>query len=302
MSRKYTFAHIKRVTCEFTWREDGTSITSGQKPEFLKATHIIYNKYSEYTLNKPHVLKAQDELLRDLKFNIGQRKNTSKHNQIFRKKRHTCTIIIPVFNKVEFTKKCIESIIKNTPQNLFKIIIIDNASTDDTLNYLKSLEGDVRVITNEKNLGFAKACNQGAQMASTEYLLFLNNDTEPEKGWIEPLIEVLDKDTSVRAVGSKLLFPDGTIQHAGVVIFNDKKLPDPLVARHIYYGQPKNLPEANQLREYQALTAACLLIRKSAFNDAGGFDEGYWNGYEDVDLALSFKRRGGNLCINPEAL
>ncbi len=302
MSRKYKFAHIKRVTCEFTWREDGTSITSGQKPEFLKAMQIIYHKYREYALNKPHVLKAQEELLCDLKYATTSRKNTFKHNQIFREIRQKCTVIIPVFNKVEFTRRCIESIRSNTPQQLFDIIIIDNASTDNTKNFLKSLEGGIRVITNEKNLGFARACNQGAQITSADYLLFLNNDTEPKKGWLEPLLNIITQDYSVGAVGSKLLFPDGTIQHAGLAIFDDHKLPDPLVARHIYYGQPMDIDEANQLRQYQALTAACLLVHKSAFNEVGGFDESYWNGYEDVDLCFKLQEKGWKLVYQPESV
>ena len=139
-------------------------------------------------------------------------------------------------------------------------------------------------------------------MASTEYLLFLNNDTMPKKGWLEPLFGILDNDDSVAAVGSKLLFPNGTILHAGLVIFDDHKLPDPLIARHIYYGQPMDIDEANQLRQYQALTAACLLIRKSAFNEVGGFDEGYWNGYEDVDLCFKLQEKGWKLVYQPESV
>ncbi len=302
MSRKYKFAHIKRVTCEFTWREDGTSITSGQRPEFLKAIQIIYDKYREYVLNKPHVLKAQKELLSNLKHAVTSRENMFKHNQIFREKRQTCTIIIPVFNKVEFTKKCIESVTRNTPQNQFEIVIIDNASTDATKDFLKSLAGNIRVITNEKNYGFAKACNQGAENATSDYLLFLNNDTEPKNGWLEPLFEVLDKDPSVGAVGSKLLFPTGTIQHAGVAIVSSKKAQDPLLPLHIYADEPAHLPDANQLFQYQALTAACLLIRKSAFNETGGFDEGYWNGYEDVDLCFKLQEKGWKLVYQPESV
>lgn len=226
----------------------------------------------------------------------------SSNNNISDKTNTKISIIIPVFNKIEFTRKCIEAIVINTPKESYEVIIIDNASTDGTRDFLKCLEGDVKIITNEKNLGFARACNQGARMASTDYLLFLNNDTEPKKGWLEPLLNILTQDNSAGAAGSKLLFTDGTIQHAGVVIFDDQKLPDPLVGRHIYYGESSNLPEANQLRTYQALTAACLLIRKSAFNEVEGFDEGYWNGYEDVDLCFKLQERGWKLVYQPESV
>ena len=103
-------------------------------------------------------------------------------------------------------------------------------------------------------------------------------------------------------MGSKLLFPEGTIQHAGVVIINDKKIKDPLVARHIYYRQPSDLAEANQTRTYQALTAACLLVRRKAFEDVGGFDERYWNGYEDIDLCFKLQEKGWKLVYNPESV
>ena len=119
-----------------------------------------------------------------------------------------CSIIIPVFNRLQLTKQCLDAIIANTPQNLYEVIVVDNASTDGTKNYLSSLnDAFIKIITNKMNLGFAKACNQGAQAASTEYILFLNNDTEPQKGWLQPLIDILVNDSTVAAAGSKLLFP-----------------------------------------------------------------------------------------------
>ncbi|MBW1900175.1 MAG: glycosyltransferase, partial [Deltaproteobacteria bacterium] len=162
-------------------------------------------------------------------------------------------------------------------------------------------ENDVKIIKNEKNLGFAKACNQGAFAAQSKYILFLNNDVKVNTGWLEPLISILDDDLDVAAVGSKLLFPDGTIQHAGVVIIDDRKLPDPLVGRHIHYRKEPDAPEANQRCVYQALTAACLLVRKSAFQEVGAFDEGYWNGYEDVDLCFKLQKNGGFLVYEPKS-
>jgi GT2 family glycosyltransferase/Flp pilus assembly protein TadD len=212
------------------------------------------------------------------------------------------SIIIPLFNKLEYTRQCLDALFENTPQGVYEVIIIDNESTDGTPEFLESFQTGVTIITNKTNSGFAKACNQGACASKGEYLLFLNNDTEPGKGWLEPLLLILDNDQSVVAAGSKLLFPDGDIQHAGVVIIDDRKLPDPLVARHIFYKQPSNLTEANRLRTYQALTAACVLIRKDSYERAGGFDEGYWNGYEDVDLCFKLQQNGGRLVYQPESV
>ncbi|OQZ02636.1 MAG: hypothetical protein B6D35_00945 [Candidatus Brocadia sp. UTAMX2] len=281
ISRNYHFTHIKKITGEFTWRTDSASMSGARQADFLRTMGIIYEKYKSYLRDKQRILDLQTAWIQHLQ---------------------KVSIIIPVFNKVEFTKKCCEALVKNTPRGLYELIIVDNASTDDTSAFLKGLKGDVKIITNEKNLGFSRACNQGARLAATNYLLFLNNDTEPMKGWLEPLLHILTQDSSAGAVGSKLLFPDGTIQHAGVVIIDDQKLPDPLVARHVYYGEPGDVSEANQLRQYQALTAACLLVRKSAFHEAGGFDEAYWNGYEDVDLCFNLQEREWKLVYQPESV
>lgn len=281
MSRKYLFVHIRKITCEFAWRTDSTSMSGVRQADFLRTLGIIYERYRKYTHGKQRILDLQTAWIRHLQ---------------------KVSIIIPVFNKVEFTKKCCEALVKNTPQGVYELIIVDNASTDGTGDFLKGLKDDVKVITNEKNLGFSSACNQGAQLASTNYLLFLNNDTEPMNGWLEPLVNILTHDHSIGAVGGKLLFSDGTIQHAGVVIVDDKKLPDPLVARHIYYGESGDTAEANQLRQYQALTAACLLIRKSVFHEVGGFDEAYWNGYEDVDLCFKLQAKNWKLVYQPESV
>ncbi len=213
-----------------------------------------------------------------------------------------CSIIIPVFNKVEYTRKCLASLFENSPAELCEVIIVDNGSTDGTGHLRSDMGSHLKMITNKENLGFSRACNQGAAVASGEYLLFLNNDITVNNGWLEPLIHVLDEDPNVAAVGSKLLFPDGKIQHAGVIIIDDRKLPDPLVGRHIYYRQHSDFVEANHIRTYQGLTAACLLVRKSAFQEVGGFDEEYWNGYEDVDLCFKLQEKGWSLVYEPQSV
>lgn len=213
------------------------------------------------------------------------------------------SIIIPVYNKVELTIKCLEALDRNTQRGTYELIIVDNASTDGTKDFLRGLhDEDIKVITNEKNLGFAMACNQGARAATGQDLLFLNNDTEAQHGWLEPLITIVNSDSSVGAVGSKLLFPDKTIQHGGVIIIDNKKTHEPLTAIHNYYQKPDKYPEANIAHTYQVLTAACLLIRRAAFEQTGGFDEGYWNGYEDVDLCFNLHTLGWLLVYEPASV
>ncbi|MBC8017590.1 MAG: glycosyltransferase, partial [Verrucomicrobia bacterium] len=205
------------------------------------------------------------------------------------------SIIIPLFNKSDYTRRCLETLTASTPQHLYELILIDNGSSDGTSELLAGLPSNVKVIRNQVNRGFSKACNQGAQAASGKYLLFLNNDTEPQPGWLEALLNIADQDPAVAAVGSKLLFPDGTIQHAGVVIADDRVTLDPLVGKHIYSGFPADDPSANVVRGYQAMTAACLLVRRDSFAEVDGFDEEYWNGYEDVDLCFKLGQKGWKL-------
>lgn len=211
------------------------------------------------------------------------------------------SIIIPLFNKVEFTQQCLESIAAQTPAGLFEVILVDNASTDGTRELLAQLEGDVTVITNQQNLGFAKACNQGAAASKGKYLLFLNNDTEAHPGWLEPLVQVLDQEPDVAAVGSKLLFPDGTLQHAGVEIVEEQGLGIPLCPNHRFYRKAGDLPEANQRADVQVVTAAAMLVRSDCFRTVGGFDESYWNGYEDVDLCFKIGERGWRIVYEPRS-
>lgn len=204
------------------------------------------------------------------------------------------SIIIPLYNQVAYTAQCLEALAQNTPQELnFEVVLVDNASSDGTEAFLAQLSGDVVVHRNSENLGFAKACNQGAHIATGEILVFLNNDTIPKPGWLEALIEGLEQP-NVGAVGSKLLFPSGLIQHAGVV-FDQRGWP-----YHWQYNQPPS-PLIDQERELQAVTAACIAIPRALFMQLGGFDEVFLNGYEDVDLCLKVREAGYRILYKPKS-
>ncbi len=206
------------------------------------------------------------------------------------------SIIVPVFNRVDLTTQCFTSLAETTHGHSFELIVVDNASSDGTADFLTQLNGDVQVIRNRENLGFAKACNQGARAARGRHLLFLNNDTVPLAGWLEPLVEELDTHPDVHVVGAKLLYEDGSIQHAGVAFSRIAFGP-----YHIYRGAPGDSWVVNQRREYQCVTAACMVIRRETFEAIGGFDEGYVNGFEDVDLCLKVRERGGRIVYQPRS-
>ena len=213
-----------------------------------------------------------------------------------------CSIIIPVFNNSDYIKQYLDVLYTVTPNHLFELIIVNNASTDGTKEYLNEFAKtypNVKVIHNQENLIFAKAYNQGAKIAEGKYLVFLNNDTVPLKGWLEEMIKVVENDKKVGIVGSKLLYPNRTIQHAGIVIADS---PHPIFPYHIYRGYPPDIPEANVVREYQAVTGACMLIYKKIFDKLGGFDEGFLNGYEDVDLCFRVREAGYRVIYTPKSV
>ncbi|MEP6742091.1 MAG: glycosyltransferase family 2 protein, partial [bacterium] len=131
------------------------------------------------------------------------------------------SIIIPVFNKAEFTLGCINSLLQEINLNETEIIVVDNASTDETPEMLSILGDLVRVIRNEENRGFVDACNQGAAVARGQFLVFLNNDTKVLPGWLDHLLTTIENRRSVGAVGSMFLYPDGSIQEAGAIVWNN---------------------------------------------------------------------------------
>jgi GT2 family glycosyltransferase len=197
-----------------------------------------------------------------------------------------CSIVVPVHGRAALTRQCIDAILGEPPEVGFEIIVVDDASTDSTPELLAGYGDAIRVVTRPATGGFAAACNDGAAAAEGEYLVFLNNDTIPRRGWLDALVAHAERNPRAAVVGSKLLFPDETVQHAGVVICQDGN------PRHIYAGFPADHPAVNKSRRFQAVTAACALVRRGAFERVGGFDTAFHNCLEDTDLCLRLGERG----------
>ncbi|WP_163852956.1 glycosyltransferase [Paenibacillus elgii] len=217
--------------------------------------------------------------------------------EIKKKIVYTVSIIIPVYNKVEYTKQCLEAIINNTVEELYEVIVIDNASTDGTSEYLNGLPSNVKVIKNELNAGFVGACNQGASVASGKYLVFLNNDTVPVQGWLENLVSLADSDPTIGIVGAMLVYPNGTLQEAGGIIWDDGS------GWNYGRGDDPQKPMYNFVREVDYCSGACLMIGTKLFNMLGGFDERYAPGYyEDTDLCFAAREAGYKVMYQPKAI
>jgi GT2 family glycosyltransferase len=212
-----------------------------------------------------------------------------------------CSIVIPVFNRAQFTNVCLLAVEKSIPadQLPYEVIVVDNGSTDETphiLNSWSTARGNARVISMGQNFGFARACNAGARLARGKYIVLLNNDTLPTPGWLQHMVRLAEGGSQIGIVGSKLLFPNGRIQHIGVA-FDENKNP-----RHIYRGFSADIPPARLTREYQAVTGACLLMPRDLYWSVGGMDESYENSFEETDLCLKLRARGYRVLVCADSL
>ncbi|SHF57869.1 Glycosyltransferase, GT2 family [Desulfacinum infernum DSM 9756] len=218
-----------------------------------------------------------------------------------------CSIVIPVHNQWEYTDKCLRSIARCASAKVsFEVVVVNNGSADGTecfLDEARKRHPFLRVVHLEHNHGFAKACNVGARHARGTLLVFLNNDTVVLPGWLEALVDAHTREERAGIVGAKLLYPDGTIQHAGIgfrwIESGGVRYPWPV---HLWRGVPLTAPQVNQRREMDAVTGACLLISKSLFEKVGGFDESYYMYFEDVDLNLKVRSLGKRVIYCPESV
>lgn len=208
------------------------------------------------------------------------------------KEENLVSIIVPVFNKKEFTLQMLSYLFANTNYN-YEIIIIDNNSTDQSEEVIKEFfklckpeNVNGLYVKNAENKGFSIANNQGVNIANGKYICFLNNDTIPLNNWLTELVEC-HKKNKASVTGAKLIIPgQGVIQHAGIE-FDMFKYP-----YHIYFGYSRDTKIVNKDAERSAVTGACMLVNKQEFLDIGGFDEKYWLGWEDVDLCNRYKKAG----------
>jgi GT2 family glycosyltransferase len=193
----------------------------------------------------------------------------------------SASIIIPVHNKATITRQCLDALLAEPDDGIEReLIVVNDGSSDLTQSVLASYGSRIRVVHNETALGFAGACNAGVAAATGEFLVLLNNDTIPTAGWLANLVAHAVAHPEAAVVGVKLLFPNDTIQHAGVVFGLD------LLPHHIYIGFPADHPATAISRRFQVVTAACALFRREPWQQLGGLDTAFRNGWEDVDFCL----------------
>ncbi len=203
------------------------------------------------------------------------------------------SVVIPAHGKYPLTWACLEALAAARTKCMFEVIVVDDASPDATAEVMASVAG-VRLLRNERNLGFIASCNAGARIAKAPWLCFLNNDTHVTDGWLDELLWTANSDAEIGIVGSQLVFPDGRMQEAGATIFKDG------TGHHLGRNRDRKRPEYNFARDVDYVSGASLLISKQLFEQLGGFDPYFAPAYfEDVDLAFKVRRAGKRVRYQP---
>lgn len=204
------------------------------------------------------------------------------------------SVVVLNFNGKRYLEKCLSSLASQTYED-FEVIVVDNASTDGSVDYLKAQFSWARIVKNEKNLGFAGGTNSGIRQARGDYILTLNNDTQVDRCFLECLVKPMLSDKSIGMCASKMLLSDGRINSAGICISRSGAAWD----RGMF--EP-NDGQYDCLEEVLGPCAGAALYRKKMLDEIGLFDEDFFLYMEDVDLAFRAKLAGWKCIYVPEAV
>ena len=205
------------------------------------------------------------------------------------------SIVIPVHGQLRHTLACLQAIAAHPPTAPCEVIVVDDASPDDTAAALSGVEG-LRLHRRESNGGFVAACNDGASLARGEYVVFLNNDTVPQPGWLDALLGTFAEHPGTGLVGAQLLYPDGRLQEAGGIVFADGS-----AWNYGRFESPDD-PRFAFVRDADYCSGAAIALPRALFASLGGFDPRYAPAYyEDTDLAFKVREAGLRVLYQPAA-
>ncbi len=206
------------------------------------------------------------------------------------------SIVIPVYGNAKLTVECLSSILRNTRDVSYEVLVVDDGSDDAVADVLRRVD-NITYLRNAQRLGFVLSCNAAAERARGEFLLLLNNDVQVTPNWLAPLVRTFSAFDQVGAVGPKIVFPDGRLQEAGAHINRDASTT--LIGA---FDDPSR-PRYRYIREVDCVSGVCLLVRSEVFRKLGGFDPGFAPAYcEDMDLCLRLRDMGMRVFCNPESV
>ena len=217
--------------------------------------------------------------------------------------KSSVSIVIPHWNNVDVLSECLESIL-NTDFENFETIVVDNASTDNSVALVRSNYPNVKLIENDKNYGYAGGCNIGAEAASGDFLIFLNNDTVQEKDWISNLIKTINSDDKIAAVQPKILnyydrnvfdYAGGSGGHMDIYCF-------PFARGRIFSFQENDEGQYNNKEKCFWSSGTCFMVRRELFQKAGGFDESFFAHMEEIDMCWRLYAMGFEVWVEPDSV
>jgi len=281
--------HIPRILYHWRMHPGSTATGTAAKPYALDASKRAISEHLE-------------------RRNVAGRVQRLEHLGMYRVRYELpmpmpmVSLIIPVRNELKLTQECITSILRKTTYDNYEILVVDNGSDDKrVLNYLQSLKGDprIRIIRDDRPFNFPALNNAAVKEARGEVLALVNNDIEViSADWLSEMVSHAVR-TEIGAVGARLLYPDGTLQHGGVILGIGG------VAGHAHKGllRYKNgyFCRAVIIQSVSAVTAACLVIRKELYEKVGGFNEDLSVAFNDIDFCLKIREAGYRNLYTPYA-
>jgi len=218
------------------------------------------------------------------------------------------SIVIVSFNTRELLKNCIQSVLDTTHNLSYEIIVVDNASSDGSVEGLEKEFNEITIIRNSNNLGYAKANNQAIKLARGKYILLLNSDTIMKEGTIEKLVSFIEKNPQTAAVGPKVLNPDGTLQNKGfffpsvmfslIVLFGINRLFSEKLKRRLF---PKFYWSENDTREVDYVEGSCLLLSREIADKIGLLPEVFFMYFEEAEWCYLAKKNKYEIWYLPAA-